>query len=159
MTGNGAPVGRDGHERAGTDAFTLLVPEGWRDRTVVTLVGGEAGSYAANIVVTTEALCDHMGLGAFSSGWVARLSEEVPVSELRPLEHLSIDDRPAHIRVVGWGAAGLRLTQIAALLVDDETAYAIVGTATDWTFTELEPRFREVVAGFRLTARARDVPG
>ena len=133
-----------------TDSFVLPLPGGWVDRTVVTLTGPEVDGFAANIVITREVLCDNLGLGGFSSGWVSKLAEEVPVSELRPVEHLEIGDVRAHVRVVGWAAAGLRLTQIAALFVTGEIAYAIVGTAPEWAFDELEARFREAIAGFRL---------
>ena len=133
-----------------TEAFALPLPGGWADRTVVTLVGAQDDGYAPNIVVTREVLCDNMGPGGFSSGWLNKLAEEVPVTEVRPVEQIEIDGRRGHLRVVSWGAAGLRLTQLAALFVDGDVGYAIVGTATEWTFAALEPRFREVVAGFRL---------
>ena len=59
-----------------TGGFSLPVPAGWDDRTVPTLTGPTVDGVATNIVVTRERLCDHMGLGAFAAGWVARLREE-----------------------------------------------------------------------------------
>ena len=91
-----------------------------------------------------------MGPGGFSSGWLNKLAEEVPVTEVRAVEQIEVDGRRGHLRVVTWAASGLRLTQIAALFVDGEVGYAIVGTASEWSFELLEPRFREVIAGFRL---------
>ncbi len=137
-----------------TDAFSLPLPAGWSDRTVVTLAGLDADGYAPNVVVTREVLCDHMGLGAFADGWQSRLADEVPVSALAPIEHAEIGGRRAQIRTVSWHAAGLRLTQMAFLFVDGDHGYAIVGTCTDWRFGEIEPVFRDVAARFRL---AQDV--
>ena len=137
-----------------TDAFALPLPEGWADRTVVTLAGPSDDGYAPNIVVTRETLCDHMGLGAFSQGWEAMLADQVPVTPLRPVEHTEVAGRPANVRIVSWAAAGLRLTQIAFLFVDNETGYAVVGTCTDDRFAELEPTFRSVAAGFQLAQEA-----
>jgi hypothetical protein len=137
-----------------TDAFALPLPEGWVDRTVVTLAGPADDGYAPNIVVTRETLCDHMGLGAFSQGWQAMLADQVPVTPVRPVEHTEIAGRPANVRIVSWAAAGLRLTQIAFLFVDNETGYAVVGTCTDDRFAELEPTFRSVAAGFQLAQEA-----
>lgn len=137
-----------------TDAFALPLPEGWADRTVVTLAGPPDDGYAPNIVVTREALCDHMGLGGFSQGWQAMLADQVPVTPLRPVEHTEIAGRPANVRTVSWAAAGLRLTQIAFLFVDSEIGYAVVGTCTDDRFAELEPTFRSVAAGFQLAQEA-----
>jgi hypothetical protein len=137
-----------------TDAFALPLPEGWTDRTVVTLAGPVDDGYAPNIVVTREALCDHMGLGGFSQGWQTMLADQVPVTPLRPVEHTEIAGRPANVRIVSWAAAGLRLTQIAFLFVDNEVGYAVVGTCTDDRFAELEPTFRSVAAGFQLAQEA-----
>jgi hypothetical protein len=138
-----------------TDAFALPLPEGWADRTVVTLAGpADADGYAPNIVVTREALCDHMGLGGFSQGWQALLADQVPVTPLAPVEHTEIAGRPANVRIVSWAAAGVRLTQIAFLFVDNEIGYAVVGTCTDERFAEFEPIFRSVAAGFQLAQEA-----
>ena len=145
------PVSEGRQEQIRAGAFTLPLPIGWADRTVVTLVGTAADGFASNIVVTHELLCDNMGPGGFSVGWLNKLAEEVPVVEVRPVEQVEVDGRRAHLRVVTWGASGLRLTQIAALFVDGDVGYAIVGTATEWTFDALEPRFRDVLRGFRLT--------
>jgi hypothetical protein len=135
-----------------TDAFALPLPDGWVDRTVVTLAGTDDEGYAPNIVVTREALCDHMGLGGFSQGWQTMLADQVPVTPLRPVEHTEIAGRPANVRIVSWAAAGL--TQIAFLFVADEIGYAVVGTCTDDRFAELEPVFRSVAAGFQLAQEA-----
>ena len=138
-----------------TDAFALPLPEGWADRTVVTLAGpADPAGYAPNIVVTREALCDHMGLGGFSQGWQALLADQVPVTPLAPVEHTEIAGRPANVRIVSWAAAGVRLTQIAFLFVDHEIGYAVVGTCTEDRFAEFEPVFRSIAAGFQLAQEA-----
>ncbi len=132
------------------DVFAFPMPDGWIDRTVVTIAGPGDDGYAPNIIVTRERLCDNMGLGAFSSGWVSRLAEEVPVTEVRPVEHVDVAGHRAHVRVVGWAAVGLRLRQIAALVVVGEEGWAIVGTATEWQFEELERQFRGVLDRFEI---------
>jgi hypothetical protein len=142
-----------GSRGIGTAAFTLPLPAGWTDRTAITITGPADDGFAPNIVVTSELLCDNMGLGGFSAGWLNKLGEEVPVTEDRPLEHVEIAGLRGHLRFVSWSAAGLRLKQVAALLVDGETAYAIVGTATDWSFDELESSFRTLLGGFRLSGQ------
>jgi hypothetical protein len=137
-----------------TDAFAFPMPEGWSDRTVVTITGPGDDTYAPNIVVTRELLCDGMGLGAYSSGWLNRLAAEVPVSELRPVEHLDLAGRRAHLRVVGWAAVGLRLRQIAVLTVVGDEGWAMVGTATEWQFDELEAQFRALLSRFEIVPTA-----
>jgi hypothetical protein len=138
-----------------TDAFALPLPEGWADRTVVTLAGpADHSGYAPNIVVTREVLCDHMGLGAFSQGWQTLLSDQVPVTPHGEVEQTEIAGRRANIRTVSWAAAGVHLTQIAFLFVEGELGYAIVGTCTHDRFGEFEPVFRQVAAGFKLAEEA-----
>lgn len=110
--------------------------------------------FAENIVVTREALCDHMGLGGFAQGWVNRLAEQVPVEELRPVEQLEVAGRRAQLRTVGWQAAGLDITQLAALFIDGEDAFAVVGTCAAPDLDTFERAFREVLAGIALPARA-----
>jgi hypothetical protein len=138
-----------------TGAFAIPLPDGWQDRTVLTISGPDAEGYAPNVVVTRERLCDHIGLGGYSSGWLNRLREEVPVVENAPVEHATIAGVPAHLRRVSWNAAGLRLTQLAALFVVDADGYAIIATATDWRFGDLEPVFRAVIDGFTLSVEAQ----
>ncbi len=133
-----------------TGAVALPLPDGWEDRTVATLAGPAENGIAPNVVVTRERLCDHLGLGAFADGWVARLRDEVPVTVLRPAEHLEVDGRRAQLRAVSWQAAGLSIAQLAALVVAGDHGYAIVGTAAAASLPAFEPVFREVLAGVRL---------
>ena len=44
--------------------------DGWDDRTMLTMVGPNTEGAQPNVVVTREALCDNLGLGGFSSGWM-----------------------------------------------------------------------------------------
>ena len=69
------------HVTSGT--VTIPQPSGWEDRTVLTLVGPPTEGAQPNVVVTREALCANMGLGGFSSGWVQKLADQVPVRESR----------------------------------------------------------------------------
>ena len=143
-------------QSAGTGSYTLPLPSGWEDRTAVTITGPVDDGVQANVVVTRESLCDHMGLGAFAEGWVARLSDQVPVTEIGEVEHVRIDGRRGQIRTVGWQAAGLDITQLVGLVTDGEDAYAIVCTASADAFGGLEEAFRGTIAGFRLSRPASE---
>ena len=134
--------------RAGT--VSLPLPEGWEDRTVLTISGPAIGGVAPNVVVTREVLCDHMGLGGFAMGWVNRLADELPVHEDRPVEHGHVAGRRAQIRVVSWSAAGTHVRQLCALFCTEVAGYAVVCTAPVDAFDALEPSFRELLAGLRL---------
>ena len=124
--------------------------EGWQDRTVLTMVGPNTEGAQPNVVVTREALCANLGLGAFSSGWVQKLADQVPVRETRDVEHIEIDGSPAHLRVVEWEAAGLRLRQLVGLTTIDGHGYAVVCTVPSVQYDELEPQLRAVIEGVRI---------
>ena len=124
--------------------------EGWEDRTVLTMVGPSTAGAQPNVVVTREALCANMGLGAFSSGWVQRLADQIPVQETRAVEHIEIAGSPAHLRVVEWEAAGLRLRQIVGLTAVGGDGYAIVCTVPSAQFDEFEPQLRAVIEGVQI---------
>ena len=138
------------HFTAGPVAIPAI--PGWEDRTVLTLVGPATEGAQPNVVVTREALCDHMGLGGFSSGWVQKLADQVPVRETRDVEHIEISGAPAHLRVLEWEAAGLRLRQLVGLTTIGDSGYAIVCTVPSALFDELEPDLRAVIDGTRIDA-------
>ncbi len=138
------------------DRYSLPLPEGWTDRTAVTITGPELSGVTANVVVTREGLCRNMGLGGFADGWLRQLHDEVPVEEVGAVEHLRIDGRRAQVRTVSWRAAGLDIQQIVGLVVDHGEGYALVGTASREAFPALEEAFRAAIAGFRFTRPAAE---
>lgn len=117
-----------------------------------TLAGPTVDGVATNIVVTREPLCDHIGLGAFASGWVSRLREETAVRELRPPQEAELDGRRAQVRTLGWSGGGVSVVQIVALVVSEDHGYAVVGTAAESALAELDEAFRATVEGLRLDA-------
>lgn len=139
-------------ESAHISAGSVSIPriDGWEDRTVLTMVGPNTEGAQPNVVVTRERLCDNMGLGAFSSGWVQKLADQIPVQETRGVEQVEISGAPGHLRVVEWEAAGLRLRQLVGLTTIDGDGYAVVCTVPSVQFDELEPQLRAVIDGVRI---------
>lgn len=131
---------------------------GWEDRTVLTLVGPMIDGAQPNVVVTREPLCANLGLGGFSTGWVQKLADQVPVSETRPVEHIEISGSPAHLRLVEWEAAGLRLRQLVGLTTIAGDGYAVVCTVPSSAFDELEPDLRALIEGVRISSTGATEP-
>ncbi|MGI9116054.1 MAG: DcrB-related protein [Gaiellales bacterium] len=136
--------------RVTSGPVTIPQPSGWEDRTVLTLVGPPTEGAQPNVVVTREALCANMGLGGFSSGWVQKLADQVPVREAKAIEHIEISGAPAHLRVVEWEAAGLRLRQMVGLTTIGGDGYAIVCTVPSAAYDALESELRAVIEGTRI---------
>lgn len=145
-------------DTAHVSAGPVTIPQlpGWEDRTVLTLVGPPTGGAQPNVVVTREALCANMGLGGFSSGWVQKLADQVPVREAKEIEHIEISGSPAHLRVVEWEAAGLRLRQMVGLTTVDGDGYAVVCTVPSAAYEELEPQLRAVIEGTQIASGSAD---
>ena len=135
-------------------SVTVPQPEGWEDRTVLTIVGPLTEGAQPNVVVTRETLCNSMGLGGFSSGWVQKLADQIPVQESRTVEHIEISGAPGHLRTVEWEAAGLRLRQLVGLTTIGGSGYAIVCTVPSVAFEALEPQLRAVIEGTQIDAGA-----
>jgi hypothetical protein len=140
---------------AGTDAIQvsgiqLRLPAGWEDRTVATVVGPTIDGAQVNVVVTREALCSNLGLGGYSSGWVRKLNDQIPVEEHRSVEHIEIAGEPAHLRLVEWEAAGLRLRQLVGLVTIGGHGYAVIATVPSSAFDEYEPLLREMIETVRI---------
>ncbi|MGA0121998.1 MAG: DcrB-related protein [Gaiellales bacterium] len=136
--------------RVAAGAVSVPLPPGWEDRTVPTIVGPASSGAQPNVVVTRETLCNSMGLGGFSTGWVQKLADQVPVLETRPVEHIAISGHPGHLRCVEWEAAGLRLRQLVGLTTVGPDAYAIVCTVHSSDFDELEPTLRALIEGVEI---------
>lgn len=142
---------------AGTDAIRvsgiqLRLPAGWEDRTVATVVGPTVDGAQVNVVVTREALCSNMGLGGYSGGWVRKLNDQIPVQENRPVEHIEIAGHPAHLRLVEWEAAGLRLRQLVGLVTIDGNGYAVIATVPSSAFDEFETLLRNMIETVQIDA-------
>ena len=135
-----------------TGGFSLPVPAGWDDRTVPTLTGPTVDGVATNIVVTRERLCDHMGLGAFAAGWVARLREELPVRELRPPQEAGTAGVRSQVRTLAIEVDDVSVVQLVALFVTADHGYAVVGTAAQAALADLDDAFRTTVEALRLDA-------
>jgi len=104
--------------------------------------------------VTRELLCSSLGLGGYSSGWVRKLNDQIPVEEHRAVEHVDISGHPGHLRVVEWEAAGLRLRQLVGLVTVDGFGYAVICTVPSSAFDEYEPQLRAMIEAVQIEASA-----
>jgi hypothetical protein len=142
-------IGADAVQAGGV---RLPLPAGWEDRTVATIVGPTIDGAQVNVVVTREGLCANLGLGGYSSGWVRKLNDQIPVEEHRPVEHIDIAGHPGHLRVVEWEAAGLRLRQLVGLVTIGGFGYAVVCTVPSSAFDEYEPQLRAIIETVHIDA-------
>ena len=139
-----------------TDAYQLPLPAGWSDRTAVTIVAPAAADGSVpNLVITREALCAGMGLAGFADGHANLMRDQVDAYELLSNGWEALDGERALVRTVRFTVAdSATLVQLQAFFVRDGLGYAICGTATEQSFPEAEPAFREALDGLRFAGPA-----
>jgi hypothetical protein len=136
-----------------TDAYQLPLPAGWSDRTAVTLAAPAAADGSVpNLVITREALCQGMGLAGFADGHANLMRDQVGSYELLSNGWETLDGERALVRMVRFEVGDSALVQLQAFFVRDGLGYAICGTATEQSFPEAEPAFREALDGLRFAA-------
>jgi hypothetical protein len=134
--------------------FDLPLPEGWSDRTAVTLAGpSSVDGYVPNVVVTREALCSNLGLGGFAEGHLRLLREHAEEVSVLSTEEAQLGRTRALVRTVRFRIGDApALVQLQAFVVGSGMGYALVGTTGENGFADAEPAFRTIFDGFRLHA-------
>jgi hypothetical protein len=135
------------------NGFSVGLPDGWIDRSVVTLVAPleDLDGGSPSLVVTRE----HVGAGVDARG-LARLQHaalrESGVDSLAVVEtdRTLVAGREALRRTYRWryGTTGMR--QRLWCLVHAEVRYTITASAPEHRFDEHVPQFDVAVAAFRL---------
>jgi hypothetical protein len=134
-----------------TDAYELPLPAGWSDRTAVTMAAPAAADGSVpNLVITREALCQGMGLAGFADGHANLMRDQVDAYELLSNGWEALDGERTLVRMVRFEVGDSVLVQLQAFFVRDGLGYAICGTATEQSFAEAEPAFREALDGLRF---------
>jgi hypothetical protein len=139
-----------------TADFELPLPEGWSDRTAVTLAGPvSVGGYVPNVVVTREALCSNLGLAAFADGHLRLLREHAEEVSVLSTDEAQLGGTRALVRTVRFRVGDTpALVQLQAFVVANGTGYALVGTTGEQAFPHAEPELRAIMEGFRLSSEA-----
>ena len=134
--------------------FDLPLPDGWSDRTAVTLAGpASVDGYVPNVVVTREALCSNLGLGGFADGHLRLLREHAEEVSVLSTEETQLGGTRALVRTVRFRVGDSpALVQLQAFVVGNGMGYALVGTTGESAFADAEPSLRSIIEGFRLSS-------
>jgi hypothetical protein len=139
--------------------FDLPLPDGWSDRTAVTLAGpASVDGYVPNVVVTRDALCSNLGLGGFADGHLRLLREHAEEVSVLSTEETQLGGTRALVRTVRLRVGDApALVQLQAFTVANGMGYALVGTTGEASFAGAEPALRSILEGFRLTSPDLDL--
>lgn len=142
-----------------TDKFTAngwssVVPEGWRDGSMITLVGPTGASgFAANIVVTRDPRNELTGVEEFAEEQKRAMQSEVGPVEILDERPLALNGAPAFQRLHRFGIEGLTIQQVQTFVLSNDAFFVITGTAEIEEFNDMIDAVREFTQKFALTDR------
>lgn len=140
-------------EKFVANGWSAEMPDGWEDRSMITLVGTESAQsgFASNIVVTKQRT--DLGVEEF-----ARLQTDLMRAELNGGELQILDERAVEIggvssyqRLQRFDAGGGKIIQqVQTFFSGDAAIYTLTGTASLEEFDEAIPAFKRFVESFRF---------
>ena len=142
-------------EKFTAHGWTSSVPDGWEDRSMITLVNSadaEEG-FATNIVVTKQQTETDVKEFAILQSALMRQELESGGAALQILDERTIEigGVPSYQRLQRFDAGGGQIIQqVQTFFQSQNEIYVITGTATLKKFDLAIPAFKEFVESFRL---------
>ncbi len=134
------------------NGWTADLPEGWEDRSMITLVGAtDASGFAANIIVTRQAAEPEKNIEEY-----ARLQAEMMQNEVESLQVLDeraveINGLPSFQRLHRFDSGdGRAIQQVQTFFLNNGSVFIITGTAALEGFDAAIPAFKKFVETFRF---------
>jgi hypothetical protein len=127
------------------------LPEGWEDRTMVTLVGPRgARGFAANIVITREPIGGAAGVADYARRQLAAMKAELPRLEVLDEREVAHRGAPAFARLQRFEAGDDVVQQAQTFVLSGATVYVITCSAQRDDFDAHIPAFRQITESFRV---------
>ena len=133
------------------NGFVADLPQGWEDRTVTTIVGPtDSSGFAANIVITKQAVPSKISIDAFAREQLNLLSSTCVGFQLLDACPTTVLHFPAFQQRHRFPADQRMLQQAQTFILCDAVVYIITCTATVEGFESYTHTFRQVVDSFQL---------
>ena len=128
------------------NGFSTVLPEGWADRSVLTLVAPEARhGFATNIVVLREELDAAASIEDYARAQTAAVARQVEGFALLDERPATIHGRPAYQTLQRFASNGAALQQAQTYILAGRTVFAFTCTALVEDFDAAIPAFRAVM--------------
>lgn len=131
------------------NGFVTELPEGWEDRSMITLVRPGGDDFTPNVVVMREPVAAGADVADYARQQRAITARELPDLEVLDERLTTVGGAPAFQRLQRFDAGGRRLQQAQVYVLAGRTAFVLTCTATLEQFDEQIPHFRRIVASFR----------
>lgn len=132
------------------NGFVTELPEGWEDRSLITLSGppGKTG-FVSNVVVTRERLAGDLAFEDYLEA--QRAAPPLPDLEILDESATEVDGTPAYQRLQRLRIESHHLQQQQTfVLAPGRVVFVITATSTVEEFDQCFPLFRRVLESFRL---------
>lgn len=133
------------------NGWSSVLPDGWRDGSMITLVGptGPSG-FAANIVVTRDPRNGAGSVEEFADEQKQAMQVEVGPVEILDERPLQLNGSSAFQRLHRFSIEGLAIQQVQTFLSSNDAFFVITGTASVDEFNDMIASVREFTENFTL---------
>ena len=139
-------------EKFTANGWTADLPDGWEDRSMITLVGEtDAGGFASNIVVTRQKVDSETTLEDYAAIQADMMRHEIGNIQILDERAIDIGGTPAFQRLQRFAVSETQIIQqVQTFFLHGEVVFAITGTATLETFDRSIPAFKKFVETFKI---------
>lgn len=131
-----------------------ILPAGWSDRSMITLVGTTGASgVAANIVVTRQEIDLRTSIEDFAESQKQMMMQEIEAVEILDERPTTVNGAPAFQRLQRFVANDFRVQQAQTFILGANSVFVVTGTAALEDFNAVAGAIREFTENFQLTNR------
>lgn len=137
------------------NGWNSILPAGWSDRSMITLIGGTGASgVAANIVVTREETnASPVSIEDYAEMQKQAMTAEIPHLQILDERPTTVNNAPAFQRLQRFEIENTVIQQAQTFILAKDAVYVITGTAAIEDFNGIIAAVREFTENFRLTNR------
>ncbi len=137
------------------NGWKSVLPEGWEDCSMITLIG-EIGSsnFASNIVVSRQRVDPQVSVEDYAQLQRQAMTAEIPNVQVLDERPATINGAPAFQRLQRFEAEPHLIQQVQTFILTKQTVFVITGTAAIADFDASIAAFRNFTENFKFAENA-----
>lgn len=134
------------HNRLKANDFETTLPEGWSDRSMISLIRNEVkNGFSSNIVILREELSPNQSIESYAHEQARQIRSQIPDLNIIDERPTTVVGKPAYQFLQRFSSNGMLIQQAQTYILHKKTVFAVTCTALIDDFNEAIPAFREVV--------------
>ena len=134
------------------NGWSSVLPTGWRDGSMITLVGPTGASgFASNIVVTRDQRNGAASIEEFAEEQKRAMQAEIGAVEILDERPLLLNGNPAFQRLHRFTVEDLAIQQVQTFVLSKDVFFVITATASIEEFDNMIGAVREFTENFTLS--------